>query len=78
MASSKKSSLDLGGMIRNLETNKLVMAMTLSRLPMDEMPIEGRDQLRGRSTSTVAGEYKNILIARKWFNVCPKCLGSLR
>ena len=64
-AASKKSSLDLGGMFRSLVTKNLVMVMTLSRLPMDEMSIEVRDQPRDRRTSLVVGEYKNILNARK-------------
>ena len=65
-------------MFRSLVTKNLVMVMTLSRLPMDEMSIEVRDQPRDRRTSLVVGEYKNILNARKWFKVCPKCPRLLR
>ena len=65
-------------MIRSLMTNNLVMTTTLSRLPMDEMSIERRYQIRGRSTPIVVGEYKIILNPRKWFNICPKCPRPLR
>ena len=52
--------------------NNLVMFMALSRLPPDEMSNNERDQLRGRSTSLMVGEYKHIFYARKQFKVSSK------
>ena len=64
--------------------NNLVMAIALSRLPPDEMSMDGRDQLRGKSTFPVV--YKHIWKSshtqentRKqqqdnyWVKVCTKC-----
>ena len=49
------------------------MAMALSRLTLNGMSIDGKDQLRGKSTSPMVEEYKNVLNARKPIKVCPKC-----
>ena len=67
-AASKILSPNLGGMIRNLMENNLA----LSRLPPDEISMDGRDQLRSKSTSPVLGEYKHILNSRKRLKVSPK------
>ena len=72
------SALDSGDVIRSSLTNNLVSAMALSRLTPGEMSIDGRDQLGGRSSSPVAGEYKKMFNARKWFNHFPNCLRPLR
>ena len=71
-AASKKPSSDLGSMKRSCMTNNLLTAMALARLPPDEMSTDRRDQFRGRKTSPVVGEYKNILNVRNRFKVNPK------
>ena len=67
-AAFKTLSPNLGGMIRSLMENKLA----LSRLPPDEISMDGRDQLRSRSTSPVFGEYNHILNSSKRLKVSPK------
>ena len=71
-AASKILSPNLGGMIGSLMTNNLAMAITLSKLPPDELSIDGRDQLRGRSTSPEVRDYEHILDAWKLFKVTLK------
>ena len=71
-AAFKKSSLNFGGMISSLMENNLAMAMALSRLPPDEMSVDGSDQLRNRSTSPLVGECKHIFNTRKQVKVSSK------
>ena len=65
-----------GSMIWSAMENALVMARAMSRHPLDEMSMDGRYQVRGRSTSPVVN--KHIVNTRKWFKVCPKCQRPLR
>ena len=67
------SAAGLGSMIGSLMEHNRLMALTLSRLPPEEMAMGGRDQFGGRKTSLVAEEFKTILNARKRFKVCSKC-----
>ena len=71
-AAFNNSSPNFGSVISSLMENNLVIVMALSRLPLDEVSIDGRDQLRGRSTSPVVGEYKHILNSRKRLKVSSK------
>ena len=63
-AASKTLPSNFGSMIRCVRENT---ALALSRLPPDEMSLDGRDQTRGRITDQGVGDYKDIWNSRKLF-----------